>query len=227
MLVELPLMPLNAVLFPGMPMPLVVFEERYLQMVRRCREADRPFGVALIREGQEVGGPAVPHEVGTTASIVAVESLEGHALQVMAVGQERFRLVALAQAEPYLVGQVEILEEDSAASAPHELYTELRELFGDYLRVVLELLGQPNAEMTLPDNPVKLSYMIAAHLTSPLEVRQQLLEMDSLRERLFYEKLLLKREDADYRLILSARHRYDEFMQSLGDAPDASVFSAN
>ncbi len=220
-------MPLNAVLFPGMPMPLVIFEDRYLRMIRRCQEEDSPFGVVLIREGQEVGGPAVPHEVGTTASIVAVESLEGDGLQVMTVGQDRFRLVGVSHDEPYLVGQVQILEEESNASAPQELYVELRELFGDYLHVILELLGQPQAEMTLPDNPGKLSYMIAAHLTSPLAVRQRLLEMDSLRERLFYEKLLLKREDADYRLILSARHRYDELRETLGDNPEETIFSVN
>ncbi len=227
MLVDLPLMPLNAVLFPGMPMPLLIFEDRYLEMIRYCREEDAPFGVALIKEGQEVGGTAVPHEVGTTANIVAVETLENGALQVMAVGQDRFRLVDLSQAEPYLIGRVEILKEDSGASAPQELYRELRELFGDYLHVVLELLGQPHAEMTIPDNPAKLSYMIAAHLTAPLGVRQRLLEMDSLRERLFYERLLLKREDADYRLILSARHRYDELKHHAGEGSDESIFSVN
>jgi Lon protease-like protein len=165
--------------------------------------------------------------VGTTATIAAVESLENDALHIMAVGQERFRLTGLLQSEPYLVGEVELLGEAPGVTAPRELYSELRELFGDYLHVILQLLGQPQAEMTVPDDPAKLSYMIAAHLTSPLAVRQRLLEMDSLPERLFHERLLLKQENSDYRLILSARERYDELMQPMGDRPDAGIFSVN
>jgi Lon protease-like protein len=69
---ELPIFPLNVVLFPGMPLPLHIFEERYKSMINRCIQAGHAFGVVLIREGQEVGPPARPHDVGTTA-VIAVE----------------------------------------------------------------------------------------------------------------------------------------------------------
>src|SRR5262249_39608867 len=72
---RVPLFPLNVVLFPGMPLPLHVFEPRYQEMVQACMESDRTFGVCLIRSGQEVGGPADPHPVGTTCEILEASSL--------------------------------------------------------------------------------------------------------------------------------------------------------
>ena len=75
-LIELPLFPLNVVLFPGMSLPLHIFEERYKAMIGACSEHDTPFGVLLIKEGQEVGDPAEPFQVGTTARITEVQQLE-------------------------------------------------------------------------------------------------------------------------------------------------------
>lgn len=221
---ELPIMPLNTVLFPGMPMPLVIFEERYLELIQLCQEQEQAFGVALIKAGQEVGGPAVPYDVGTTASISSVVPTGENMLQVVVVGQERFRLTGLVQQEPYLVGEVEALADEPDTAAPAELAAELRELFGEHLRLVLLLLEQQLVDLNVPEGAGRLSYMVAAHLTSPLAVRQRLLETNSLAERLFYEKQLLRRESADYRLILSARQKYDELVKV---KPDDDVFSLN
>ena len=69
-ILELPIFPLGTVLFPGMPLPLHIFEERYKRMIGRCLDGDRAFGVTLLKSGREVGGPAIPHEVGTIARIV-------------------------------------------------------------------------------------------------------------------------------------------------------------
>ena len=106
-MVELPLFPLNTVLFPTAPLTLHIFEERYKEMVSRCIAEDIPFGVVLIREGQEVGSPALPFEVGTTAQIVSVEKLLQGRMNLIAVGRERFRLLDTSHARPYLVGRVE------------------------------------------------------------------------------------------------------------------------
>src|SRR4029450_7854046 len=99
------LFPLNTVLFPGMPLPLHVFEERYKLMVGRCLEEERPFGVVLIRTGQEGGGPAVPHRVGTTAEIATAKHLDDGRMNLLVVGQERVRIRELVRQEPYLVGR--------------------------------------------------------------------------------------------------------------------------
>jgi Lon protease-like protein len=220
---ELPLMPLNAVLFPGMPMPLFIFEARYREMIERCQEGDDPFGIALIKEGQEVGGPAVPWGIGTTATIVrAVEVGEG-GLHVLAVGGERFRLLDIVQERPYLVGEVELLAESAEAAVSAELHDELRELFSEHLRLVLQLLGQPEAEIAIPESAARLSFMVAAHLTCGPEARQRLLEMDNLAQRLSREKVLLQRESEEYRLLLAARARLDE----AGGNADSGVFSLN
>lgn len=115
---RLRLFPLQVVLFPGMELPLVVFEERYRLLVAECLEASEPFGVALIREGLEVGGPAVPHAVGCTAQIRSVQRLPDGRLQLATVGERRFRIVALHHDQPYLSASVEYpVDELTDASA--------------------------------------------------------------------------------------------------------------
>src|SRR4051794_30925127 len=79
---RIPLFPLGTVLFPGMPLPLHVFEPRYQELVRGCLEGDRTFGGCLIRSGQEVGGPADPYPVGTTCEILQVDRLDGGRLRL-------------------------------------------------------------------------------------------------------------------------------------------------
>ena len=103
----LPLFPLNVVLFPRMTLPLRIFEPRYLQMIDECVHDDGLFGVVYIREGEEVGGPAIPFEVGTTARIVHVEGESPNLLHITTVGQERFVVRRLLHEKPYLVGEVD------------------------------------------------------------------------------------------------------------------------
>ena len=89
---ELRLFPLQTVLFPGMRMPLHIFEERYKVMIRECIEEDAPFGVLLIRSGAEVGGSAIPCNVGTTARISQVEYLDDGRMNIFTMGESRFRV---------------------------------------------------------------------------------------------------------------------------------------
>lgn len=223
MYTEMPIMPLNAVLFPGMPMPLLVFEDRYRRMISECIEEETVFGVALIREGREVGGPAVPWEIGTAAIVVRALELQEGGLHVLAVGTQRFQIQGLLQLEPYIVADVELLDEPTEGSTPAELHDELRELFSNHLRLVLQLLGQPDIELNMPETATRLSYMVAAHLTCPPQARQRLLEMDNVAERLFHEKQLLRKESEEYRLLLAARKKYDE----TGGRIDEEVFALN
>ncbi|MEZ4591944.1 MAG: LON peptidase substrate-binding domain-containing protein [Chloroflexota bacterium] len=105
---EMPLFPLNTVLFPGWPMPLHIFEPRYLEMVRYCTENRSPFGILLIRQGEAAGDPYVePYDVGCMVAITQKEQLEDGRLLIMTVGQERFRVRAYNRNKPYLVGEVE------------------------------------------------------------------------------------------------------------------------
>jgi Lon protease-like protein len=110
---ELPLFPLHAVLFPGVALPLHIFEERYRSMVGRCIAAGEPFGVVLIRDGREVGdAPVSLAQVGTTAIIRQAGRYPDGRMDIVTVGGRRFRIDALhPHREPYLVGEVEILDE--------------------------------------------------------------------------------------------------------------------
>ena len=110
---QLPLFPLHSVLFPGVALPLHIFEERYRRMVAHCVERGEPFGVVLIREGREVGGGDVSlADVGTTAIIRRAGRYPDGQLDILTIGGRRFRIGAVhAEREPYLVGDVEILAE--------------------------------------------------------------------------------------------------------------------
>lgn len=220
---ELPLMPLNSVLFPGMPMPFFIFEPRYREMIETCIESESAFGVALIKQGKELSETATPWQIGTTASIVRTLELQEGGLHVLAVGTERFRLRRILEYEPYMLGEVELLEEDDGAAVPAELQDEMRELFEDHLRLVLQLLGQPEMEIKIPESASRLSFMVAAHLTCAPAARQRLLEMDNLAQRFFHEKQLLQRESEEYRLLLATRRKHDALVGQTQD----EAFSLN
>ena len=114
---DLALFPLNTVLFPGGRLPLRIFEQRYMTMAKACLRDGSPFGVCAIREGKEVGDPAVPHGVGTLARIGEWDMPQLGVLQIVAQGGERFRILERrAQPDGLLVGDVEILP--APADAP-------------------------------------------------------------------------------------------------------------
>src|SRR5690242_121607 len=104
---KLPLFPLHTVLFPGMSLPLHIFEPRYRTMINECLSSGAPFGIVLISSGREVGEPAVPHTVGTTAHISGAERLPDGRLNIEVVGQQRFQIIELHQDQSYLTGTIE------------------------------------------------------------------------------------------------------------------------
>src|SRR5215207_7429183 len=107
-MMKLPLFPLNTVLFPGMPLSLHIFEDRYKEMISRCLQDNTPFGVLLIKEGVEALGPlAQPHSIGCTAQITQVQPLDEGRMNLIAIGHERFKLLSLDYALPYLMGDIE------------------------------------------------------------------------------------------------------------------------
>ena len=111
------LFPLGAaVLFPGMELPLVVFEDRYRLLIQECQDEDAPFGVVLLQTGGEVADPsAEPHRVGTTAHIHAAEAGADGRLHIISMGRHRFRVHSLSQERPYLAAQVEYLTDVASA----------------------------------------------------------------------------------------------------------------
>lgn len=117
---QVPLFPLNTVLFPGGPLPLRIFEPRYVDMVSHCLRHESPFGVLLIREGREAG-PATTHEVGTLARISDWYQGSDGLLGITAIGERRFRLVSSRRQEDGLnIGDIEILDNEPQLPLPEE-----------------------------------------------------------------------------------------------------------
>src|SRR5262249_2571216 len=113
---SVPIFPLSTVLFPGSLLPLRIFEIRYMDMARECLKAKSPFGVCLIREGREVGAPAVPEPVGCLARIAECDMEELGILKVRAEGLERFRILSTeVNRQGLIVGEVEALAAEAGA----------------------------------------------------------------------------------------------------------------
>jgi len=146
--ISIPLFPLNIVLFPDGPLPLRIFETRYVDMVRSCMREDRGFGVALIREGSEAG-PAETFEVGTMAKIVDFHQLSDGFLGLSCVGAQRFRIQRRSrQADGLNLAEVEWLLTEPPLAVPQR-HAGLAEL----LKTVLPQLGEvyTGIEMRLDD----------------------------------------------------------------------------
>jgi Lon protease-like protein len=193
--VEIPLFPLSVVLFPHMPLPLHIFEDRYRQMMRDCEEEGTSFGVVAIREGVEVLGPATPHPVGTLAQLRRVEKLDDGRYNLLVVGASRFRIVGASTRKPYLIGEVEYLQDaDCGEQVSAGLARQVVTAFRGYAETLRKLAGQDPTGIDLPDDPELLSYLVAATLQVEITRKQELLEMDGAGERLRGCLTLLRRE---------------------------------
>ena len=132
---EIPLFPLNTVLFPGGVLPLKIFEQRYLDMAAACMKEAGTFGVCLIATGEEAGGVAEPHPVGTLAHITDWEMEQLGILQVTVRGEQRFRILEKTiGANNLLRATVEIINDDGPLPVPPErqrLLPLLRRIAGD------------------------------------------------------------------------------------------------
>ena len=189
---ELPLFPLNTVLFPGAMLPLHIFEERYKRMVASCIEERRPFGVLLIRKGYEVGETAEPFEVGTTAHIARVDELEEGKMNLVCLGGQRFRTVRVVSEDPYLTGEVEFLSSVSTDDPKaKELSDDAGSLFAEYVRLYLAISNQWARSVEMPSEPDGLADFIGARLGVAPQVKQRLLEELSARTRLALEVQIL------------------------------------
>jgi len=210
----LPLFPLNTVLFPGMVMPLHIFEERYKLMINNCLAQDRPFGVVLIYSGPEVGGPAIPHPVGTIARIAKWEWLSDGRMNILTVGERRFRIVEYAKPEqPYLVSLVEYWDDEAVEfDGLSRLMNNVSHNFTDYLTLIMSLADQalPVSQLQLPVDPSMLSYHVASNLQIDMSEKQELLEEPSAVARLRRELTLLRREGGFLQRLVSLQGSVQE-----------------
>lgn len=182
-LTRLPLFPLNLVLFPGMDLPLHIFEERYKDMIGECMNQNAPFGVVLIKEGLEVGEPADPERIGTSARILRSELLEQGRMNIMTKGERRFEIEEIIQRVPHLVGRVRFLVELEGEGCA-ELVTQINDEYVALVRNLTALTGGYTSRVSVPEDPVELSYAIAANLDLEPHLRQSLLVTETASTRL-------------------------------------------
>ncbi|PPK95209.1 hypothetical protein CLV92_10630 [Kineococcus xinjiangensis] len=198
---RLPLFPLGTVLFPGLVLPLNVFEPRYralvADLVADAGEEPRGFGVVAVRAGHEVGEGGVHsmHSVGCVAQLREVTELDDGRYEIITVGTSRFRVTAIDEdaGTPYLTALVEPYGQDPGAEdeddpAAHLLATSVQHRFARY-RDALDIGGTG-----APDDPSVLSYLVAAAMVLPTQERQRLLEEPDTCSRLRSELELLRRE---------------------------------
>jgi Lon protease-like protein len=196
-----PVFPLNAVLFPGVVVPLHVFEDRYRAMMRDLLAvpdpAQRVFGVVAIREGYEVGDHGVQsaHRVGTLVQLTGVEPYDDGRFDIEVTGRQRLRMQAMDTSGEYFTAEVDLLadpaEPDPAAAAQ---VARTLEVFDRYRALLAGLRGGDLLDGRLPDDPEYLSYTLAAACLLTLRERQELLEADGAARRLEMLARMLREE---------------------------------
>ena len=220
----LPLFPLSTVLFPGMRLPLHIFEERYRLLVAQLSAQPEPrrFGVIAIRKGREVGasGVAALHEVGCVADVREITPHPDGRFDLATVGTERFRLLRVDDSLPYLQGEVEPVKDEApsdAGEAEAFAVSRVQAGFRAYLNALADRGGGVISVADLPDEPVLLSYVVGAAMIIDLPERQSLLAAPTALDRLRLERSLLVRETAMFRATTSRPapdYEYEQFSQN-------------
>ena len=198
---ELPLFPLPVVLFPGVPMPLHIFEPRYRQMLSDVRVGESLFGLSYFDASNYEGEiPPVGH-IGCVAEVTEVQSLPDGRSNILTIGLIRYRVEEYVdRGDPYLVGQVSFFEDE--AEDEELLARRTHEVTSLFMRITRALRIINDERSVLPDlpetEPESLSFLIAAAVEMNLEVKQELLELRSTSERLERLRDLLARVVDNY-----------------------------
>ena len=171
---DLPIFPLNAVLFPGGLLPLRIFEQRYMDMIKACLKNNQSFGVALIKDGSEIGA-ATTEEVGCVATVIDWDMQELGILNVKALGVERFVI-----ADTWILDSGLMMAKVNRVSAePATALATKNQTCAQILRQIIERLGAENFNSPLAyDDAVWVSYRLAEVLPLKLLAKQQMLEMN-------------------------------------------------
>jgi Lon protease-like protein len=210
---QLPVFPLNTVVFPGVSLPLHVFEDRYRALVHHLLTISdkslRLFGIVAIREGYEVGQLQQSmvqslHRVGCVVQMTAVAPDEGGRFDIEVVGRQRMRLHDVDSSGSYLIGDVELLSERTAkGSDAIQEAARAMETFEEYRRRLSHMRGDDVLDGDLPQDPEYLSYSLAATCLLTLQERQSLLETDTALDRLIMLRHALLEEMRAMRAIPS------------------------
>lgn len=208
----IPLFPLNIVLFPGMMLPLHIFEKRYRTMTQECVDTGQPFGVVLVKSDETVKANhpgSYWHElydIGTTAQITALEHLQDGRMNLMAVGQDRF-IIKNIEIGPdnLLIGRVDPYPlQDEEAPEIERLTQRLRPMVRQYIDHLADASGEDLSDATLPTDPTDLAFLAGTAIQGPLPDKQKLLSARSLGTLMATTVSMLHREDKILTYMLKA-----------------------
>jgi Lon protease-like protein len=231
---EIPIFPLNVVLFPGMQLPLHIFEPRYQLMMQRCLNGDdfeleKAFGVALIVLGREGESETMPAPVGCVADITQSAALADGRMNLMCVGRRRFAIVGLREEDEYLIGSVEWLDDERGEAVnAHDDLLEAQRTRGaleSYLAAIAQNAGSLAPDMMqleIPSSPEDFSMWVAALLPLSPHEKQPLLETTSTLQRLQQEYSLLRRAE----IIQRAYFKREGLLRQLGGSDAADQFAS-
>jgi Lon protease-like protein len=170
---RLPLFPLSVVLFPGTPLPLHIFEDRYRRMLADCLAGDRRFGITQPGTEQEAPDPGM---VGCTAEVRVNQELPDGQSNIVVLGGERFVVTTLVDdPAPYLVATVETFDDEAGSAPAAPRVALLREAFTRYAKMMRELSDVEPRSPELPEEPLPLSFHVAAAVDVEAPIKQQLL----------------------------------------------------
>src|SRR6185369_4282392 len=212
---ELPLFPLPVVLFPGVPLPLHIFEQRYRQMLLDIRLAKNFFGLVYFDSTTSENDNPPPGHVGCVAEITEQQTLADGRSNILTIGVIRFRIDAYVErGDPYLVAQVSFFEDDEEDE--ELLATPAKEVAEIFTRIAQAVRTINDERATLPDisttEPQRLSFLVAAAMELDAEVKQELLELRSTSERLERLRSMLSTAVTGYK----ERARIHELAKSNG-----------
>jgi Lon protease-like protein len=198
----LPIFPLNTVVFPGVAVPLHVFEERYRAMVRHLVAIDEPkdrlFGIVAIREGYEVGAHETRsmYRTGCVVQLTEISEYDDGTFDIECVGRHRMRVEGIDTSGPFVLAEMTELHD-----APGTSEEDVREdatlalgAFEDYRSLLSEIRGDEVLVGTMPRDPELLSYSLAATALLSIRERQSLLEAASTHDRLVMVRHALREE---------------------------------
>lgn len=197
-LTDVPLFPLELVLFPQMVLPLHIFEQRYREMINECVKEGKPFGIVMltagdsVQEGRTQSEIPQPAAIGTLAKITEVTRVPDGRMIIETIGTERFRLLEYRNDKPYMTGDIELWPDGEADNADLENeITEVRTAFKEYLNILMELAGRKIQGLEIPETADALSYFIPNWLQITTVEKQKLLEASNPYERLRQERIIL------------------------------------
>lgn len=219
---EMPLLPMPAVLFPGTFMPVQVTDARHRELLRHCAEQNQQLGI-LLNPGYASGGsPMLPRTTGCLATVaLLLDTDDKDMMGAVLYGEQRMRVTTFTQHQPYVTGEIELLEDFTGMNAERRS-KQAAQLFTRYLELVSERYSAQTVNMPLPDDPIMASYLLAAVLYLPLEQKQRWLESNSAAFRLQEELAYLHAECERLSTILAlSQHTQRQYA-----TPDPRLFSS-